>query len=187
MASIADHTFVELKNPRTVTLSGKQQQSKAGVGLMKRWVALLLTVFLWVCLASGNCIASAGAEKSKESWVDHFLGGWLNDEFRMYIRFEDDQIHCRLTKSDSDDVWELSGFDYDAREERLYCMNCIHYREFIDWDTYELVQEDWSLTGLAFVYFTFKNDGNTLIACDIPYCNGSLVLRKASDKEYFGF
>ncbi len=154
---------------------------------MKRCTLLLLTVFLWVCLASGKCIAGAGAENLMENRIDLFLGGWHNDEFKMYMRLEDDQICCRLTQSDSDDVWELSGFEYDVSEESLYCMNCIHYREFIDWDTYELVQEDWSLTGLVFASFTFKDDEDTLIACNIPYINGDLELQKASDEEYFGF
>ena len=154
---------------------------------MKRCAVLLLTVLLWVCLASGTCIESAGAEEPMKSGIDRFLGGWLNDEFSMYTRLEDDQIYCRLTRSESDEVWELSGFDYDAGEERLCCMNCIHYRELIDWDTHELVQEDWSLTGLVFAYFTFKNDGDTLIICDIPYIGGDLELQKVSDEEYFGF
>ena len=154
---------------------------------IKRCAVLLLTVFLWFCLASETCIASTGAVKLKESRIDQFLGGWLNDEYSMYLRFEDDDIYCRLTNSNSDDVWELSGFDYDVSEERLYCMNCIHYREFIDWDTYELVQEDWSLTGLVFAYFAFKDDEDVLIACDIPYINGNLEFQKVSDEEYFRF
>ena len=151
---------------------------------MKRCTALLLTVLLWVCLAPGACFASAGAEELEESWVEPFLGGWLNDEFSMYMRIEDDEIVCRLTQSAGDDVWELSGFDYNAGEERLYCMNCIHYREFINWDTHELVQEDWSLTGLAFAYFAFIDD-DTLMACDIPHTDGDLELRKVSDEEYY--
>ena len=152
---------------------------------MKRRAVLFLSVFLLVCLASGICIASAGAEELMESGIERFLGGWQNDEFKMYMRLEDDQIYCRLTQSDSDDVWELSGFEYDVSEGSLYCMNCIHYREFIDWDTYELVQEDWSLTGLAFASFAFKDDEDTLIACDIPHLDGTLELRKVSDEEYY--
>lgn len=152
---------------------------------MKRCVVLFLTVFLWVCLATGICIANAKAEKWVENRIDRYLGGWLNDEYSMYMRLEDDEIHCRLTRSDSDDVWELDGFEYDAGEESLYCMNCIHYREFIDWDTIELVQEDWSLTGLVFASFTFK-DEDTLKVCNIPYVNGDLELQKVSDKEFFG-
>ena len=72
---------------------------------MKRCAVLFLTVFLWVCLATETSIANARAEKWMESRIDRFLGGWLNDEFRMYMRLEDDQIYCRLTQSDSDDVW----------------------------------------------------------------------------------
>lgn len=100
---------------------------------MKRCAMLLATVLLWVCFAPGACIADAGAEGLEESGVDLFLGGWLNDEFSMYLRREDDDISCRLTRPDSDDVWELDGFSYEESEGRLYCMNCIHYREFIDW------------------------------------------------------
>lgn len=159
----------------------------SGLVSMKRCAALLLAALLWVCLASGSRIASAGAEGSMEGRIDRFLGGWLNDEYSMYMRLEDDQVCCRLTRSDSDEVWELSGFDYDVSEERLYCMNCIHYREFIDWDTYALVQEDWSLTGLVFAYFAFMDDRETLVACAIPYINGSLELQRASDEAYFGF
>ena len=103
------------------------------------------------------------------------------------LRREDDDISCRLTRPDSDDVWELDGFSYEESEERLYCMNCIHYREFIDWDTHTLVQEDWSLTGLVFASLTIQDDGDMLIACNIPYIDGSLELQKVSDEEYYGF
>ena len=154
---------------------------------MKRCAVLLLTVFLWVCLASGTCVAGAGAEESKEDWMDLFLGGWLCDGFSMYMRLEDDQLCGRISQTDGDDVWELSGFEYDADEERLYCMNCIHYREFIDWDTYEIVQEDWSLTGLAFSTFDFKGGADTLTVCDIPHLDGDLELHRVSDEVYFGF
>ena len=154
---------------------------------MKRCAVLLVTALLWVCLASGACIADAGAEGLEESGVDLFLGGWLNDEFSMYLRREDDDISCRLTRPDSDDVWELDGFSYEESEERLYCMNCIHYREFIDWDIHELVQEDWSLTGLVFACFAFEDDEDTLIASNIPYINGNVELHRVSDEEYFKF
>ena len=162
---------------------------KGGSGLkhMKRCAVLLVTALLWVCLASGACIADAGAEGLEESGVDLFLGGWLNDEFSMYLRREDDDISCRLTRPDSDDVWELDGFSYEESEERLYCMNCIHYREFIDWDIHELVQEDWSLTGLVFACFAFEDDEDTLIASNIPYIDGNVELQRVSDEEYFKF
>ena len=148
---------------------------------MKRCAILLLALLLWACPGTGSRIASAGAEKPTESGIGRFLGGWVNDEYSMYMRLEEDQIYCRLTQSEGDGVWELSGFEYDAGEERLYCMNCIHYREFIDWDTMALVQEDWSLTGLAFAYFAFKDDGDTLTACDIPHLDGNLELQRESD------
>ena len=64
---------------------------------MKRCAMLLATVLLWVSFAPGACIADAGAEGLEESGVDLFLGGWLNDEFSMYLRREDDDISCRLT------------------------------------------------------------------------------------------
>lgn len=154
---------------------------------MKRCAMLLATVLLWVCFAPGACIADAGAEGLEESGVDLFLGGWLNDEFSMYLRREDDDISCRLTLPDSDDVWELDGFSYEESEGRLYCMNCIHYREFIDWDIRELVQEDWSLTGLVFACFAFEDDEDTLIASNIPYIDGNVELQRVSDEEYFKF
>ena len=154
--------------------------------LMKRCAALLLAVILWVCPATGNRIPGAGAEELMESGIDRFLGGWVNDEYSMYMRLEDDEIWCRMTKTDSDDVWELSGFDYEASEERLCCMNCIHYREFIDWDALELVEEDWSLTGLVFGYLVLEDDGDALSVCNIPYIDGTLELQKVSDEVYFG-
>lgn len=154
---------------------------------LKRCAVLFLLILLWVCPAWGSCIAGAGAEELMESGIDRFLGGWVNDAYSMYMRLENDMICCRMTQSDSDDVWELSGFEYDAREDRLRCMNCIHYREFIDWNTYELVQEDWSLTGLVFADFVIKDDGNTLIASNIPYIDGKLELHRVSDEAYFGF
>ena len=153
---------------------------------MKRCAVLFLTVLLWISLATETCIANTRAEERMESGIDRFLGGWLNDGFSMYMRLEDDEIYCRLTQSDGDDIWELSGFEYDVREECLYCMNCIHYREFIDWDTHELVQEDWSLTGLVFACFAFKEDEDSLMVCNIPYIDRTLELQKVSDEEYFG-
>lgn len=143
-----------------------------------------MALFLSVCLASGSCLPGAGAEILAEMEIGRFLGGWLNDEYNMYMRLEEGQIYCRLTQSEGDGVWELSGFEYDASEGRLFCMNCIHYREFIDWDAQALVQEDWSLTGLAFAYFAFKDGGDTLMACDIPHLDGNLELQRASDAPY---
>ena len=122
-----------------------------------------------------------GAEKI----IGRYLGGWLNDEYRMYIRLEDDEVLCRLTQSEGDDVWELSGCYYDTKEDCVYSMNCIHYREYIDWDTYELVQDDWSLTGLVFASLVLSDNGNTLIASDIPYIDGSLTLTSVDDEAYF--
>jgi hypothetical protein len=75
----------------------------------------------------------------------------------------------------------------EESEGRLYCMNCIHYREFIDWDIRELVQEDWSLTGLVFACFAFEDDEDTLIASNIPYIDGNVELQRVSDEEYFKF
>jgi hypothetical protein len=106
----------------------------------------------------------------------------------MYVRLdEEDEIKCRLWRLDGDEIWELSGFDYDESEACLYCMNCIHYREFIDWDIRDLVQKDWSLTGLVFACFAFEYDEDTLIASNIPYIDGNVELQRVSDEEYFKF
>ena len=154
---------------------------------MKKCAVLLLTVFLWVCLAPVCGFASAGAEELTEDRIEPFLGGWINDEDSMYVRLEENELRCRISQPEGDDVWELDGFEYNESEDRLYCMNCIHYREFIDWDEHELVQEDWSLTGLVFACFEFKDDRDILFVSDIPYIDGNLELLRVSDEEYFGF
>ena len=149
---------------------------------MRKHALMLLTALLLLCLASG-----AGAEAANADMIERYLGSWVNDEYRLYIRLEGEEIYSRLTQSEGDYAWEFDRCWYDAEEDRLYGDTCVRYREYIDWDTMELVQDDWSLADMVFAYFAFGEDEDTLIACDIPHIDEPLTFRRVIDEEYFGF
>jgi hypothetical protein len=148
---------------------------------MKKHAVLLWTALLLACL-----LAAAGAEAPQKNTVDPFLGGWINDDYRMYIRLEGDEIYCRLTETKGDYVWEYDRCWFDAETAQLNGLNCVRYREYIDWDTMELVQEDWALGDLGLTCFEFGEDEDTLIAVDIPELAESLTFHRGSDEECFG-
>ena len=148
---------------------------------MKKRTLWLLTALLLICLA-----ASAGAEASQEERIDRYLGGWVSDDYRMYIRSEDDEIFARLTETESDYVWEFDRCWYDEKEDRLYGPNYVRYRQVIDWDSMELLEEDWSMGDLSFTCFAFGDDEDTLIASDIPYIDEPLTFHRVDDEEFFG-
>ena len=149
---------------------------------MKKQAVWLLTILLLASLTG-----VAGAEAATEARIDRYLGGWVSDEYRMYIRLESDEIYSRLTQSEDDEVWEFDRCWYDAEEDLLYGPNYVHYRQRIDWDTMELVEEDWSMGDLGFTCFSLSEDGDALVARDIPYLDEPLTLRRISDEKWFGF
>ena len=150
---------------------------------MKRIIAALLAALLLACLA-----ANAGAEAPGEDMTDRFLGEWVGDAYRMYVRLdEEDGICARLTQVEGDCVWEFYRCLYDADEARLYAPNYTRYREYIDWDTMELVQEDWALGDLGLTWFAFADDDDVLIACEVPEVDEPITLSRVSEEEDFGF
>ena len=149
---------------------------------MRIHAILLLTTLLLAALA-----ALTGANAPESDAAGRFLGGWVNDEYNLYIRRDDDGIAGRLSQAEGDRAWEFSGGYYDADKARLYFLNCIRYREYIDLDTLELVQEDWSMSDLVFTWLALAGDGDALTAGDIPGIEAPLALRRVSDEEYFGF
>jgi len=142
---------------------------------MKR--ALCLAALLLAVLAAWGAAAEG---------VDRFLGGWVNDEYRMYILLEDEEVSSRLTQTEGDCVWEFDRCWYSEEDGRLYGPNYVRYRQTIDWETMELVQEDWALGDLGFTYFELADGGDTLIAVDVPNLDGTLTFRRVSDGEYSG-
>ena len=131
---------------------------------MKRYIAMLLAVLLLACL-----VIYAQAEVSKDERINRYVGVWNNDEFYMYITLEDDEILATLKQWEEDGyVWEFKSCYYDTEEDCLWCPNYIQYREHIDEDTLERVQEDWSLGDMNLTCLTFGDDEDTLIASDIP-------------------
>ena len=148
---------------------------------MKKRMALLAAVLLLACLA-----AHGGAEASEEEMIQRYLGGWLNDDYRMYIRLEGDEVYSRLYRPDDSYVWEFDRCYYDEEDGCLYGPNYVRYREVIDPDTLELLQEDWALGDLGFTSFAFDGDGDTLVVSDIPDLDEPLTFRRVSDEEYSG-
>ena len=99
----------------------------------------------------------------------------------------EDGICARLTQAEGDCVWEFYRCLYDADEARLYAPNYTRYREYIDWDTMELVQEDWALGDLGLTWFAFADDDDALIACEVPEVDEPITLSRGSEEEDFGF
>lgn len=147
---------------------------------MKKHTAMLLAA-----LVLAGLIACGRAEASKQDRIERYLGGWVSDGLKMYITLEDDVIFARLTQSGSDCVWEFDNCLYDQGEDHLWCPVYRHYREHIDWETLELVQEDWSMNDLGFTVLAFGNDGDTLIASDIPDTDEPQSFRRVSDEAFF--
>jgi len=145
---------------------------------MKRRIVLILAALLLACLAAG-----AGAETPEEAMMGRLAGEWCSDEYRLIIRPEEDGLVGRLTETDGDCVWDLHGSLYVEEEACLYFMNYERYRQVIDWDSMELVQEDWSLGDLAYIGLTLPGDGDALVVSDVPYIDEPLTLRRADDGE----
>ena len=102
----------------------------------------------------------------------------------MDIRSAGDEITCRIPRLDPLGdcvVWKFSGCFYIADENRLWCPACTHYREHIDLETSELVQEDWWINDMAFACFTFAEGEDALVGCDIPGFDAPLALRRAGE------
>ena len=149
---------------------------------MKKQAILFLTLVLAACLAAG-----ALAEARREASVDGYLGEWVGDGYRMYVRVENDEIFARLTEAEDDWVWEFDSCLFDGEDGILYGMNYVRYREYIDWDKMELVQEDWALGDLGFTSFTLSEDGEALTAADVPGVDEPFELRRVSDEADHGF
>lgn len=147
---------------------------------MKKHIILLLTLLLLVSLT-----ASAGAETSKQALIERYLGAWVNDDYELYIRLEDDEIYARLTETDGSYVWEFDRCYYDAEDDRLWAPCCTRYKQVLNWDTMEIDQEDWSLNDMAFTYFYLKKDEVSLKAIDVPHIKNAQTLRWVSDEEFF--
>ena len=144
---------------------------------MKKRVILILMTLLLIGAA-----LNAGAEASKEENLSRFLGEWASDEYRLYIRVEGDEVFARLSEVNGDFVWEFNCCYFDLDEGCLYGSNYVRYREFIDWDAMELVQDSWSTGDLAFTCFAFEDDEDVLNIRDVPYINKSLTLRPVDDE-----
>ena len=105
----------------------------------------------------------------------------------MYVRVEEDEIYVWLNEVNGDYVWEFDHSFYDGDEDQLCLTNYERYRQVIDWDTMELLQEDWSLGDMLFASLAFGDDEDTLIAADIPYIDEPLTLCRVVEEEDDGF
>ena len=143
---------------------------------MKKRIILLLITLLLI-----GAVLNAGAEASKEENLSRYLGEWASDEYRLYIRIEGDEVFARLSEVNGDFVWEFNRCYFDLDEGCLYGSNYVRYREFIDWDAMELVQDSWSTGDLAFTCFAFEDDRDDLTISDVPYIDKVLTLRPVGD------
>lgn len=144
---------------------------------MKRHIFLILITLLLIATA-----LKAGAEASKDENLSRYLGAWVSEEYRLYIRIEDDEVIARLTEVNGDYVWEFNRCFFDRDEGCLCGQNYVHYRQYIEWDVMELVQDDWSMGDLAFTCFAFEDDGDDLNIRDVPYIDKVLTLRPVGDE-----
>lgn len=144
---------------------------------LKKGIILILTTLLLI-----GADLNAGAEASKEENLSRYLGEWASDECRLYIRIEGDEVFAWLSEVNGDFVWEFNRCYFDLDEGCLYGSNNVCYREFIDWDAMELVQDSWSTGDLAFTCFAFDDDEDILNIRDVPYINKGLTLRPVGDE-----
>ena len=79
---------------------------------MKKYAAWLFSVLLAVCLTAG-----AEAQASKEAQIERYIGAWIGEDYRMYVRLEDDEIYSRLTQAFGNYVWEFDRCWFDAEED----------------------------------------------------------------------
>ena len=151
---------------------------------MRRPVVLSVAMLVLVCLVSG-----AWAETPEEAAIHRFLGGWLNEDFNLYIRQEDDELICMVSRYDDasgDTVyWEFTPCVYQAEDDSLLCPTCVHYREHIDMETYEMIQEDWLLISMEETRFAFGDDEDMLIGSDIHDVDDLVAFRRAGDEVSF--
>lgn len=82
---------------------------------MKRHIFLILITLLLIATA-----LKAGAEASKDENLSRYLGAWVSEEYRLYIRIEDDEVIARLTEVNGDYVWEFNRCFFD-RDEGCLC------------------------------------------------------------------
>lgn len=148
---------------------------------MKKRAALMLAVLL-ACLAA--CAAAEAPDR--DPMIRRFVGCWVNDDYRMYTQADEEDITSRFTEANGDYVWEFYHCLYDAEGDQLLMPNYTRYRQVIDWDTMELVEEDWSLGDLGFTCVTLGEDGETLTITDIPYLEEPQTLHRVSEAEFFG-
>ena len=78
---------------------------------MKRHIFLILITLLLIATA-----LKAGAEASKDENLSRYLGAWVSEEYRLYIRIEDDEVIARLTEVNGDYVWEFNRCFFDRDE-----------------------------------------------------------------------
>ena len=104
---------------------------------LKRHIFLILITLLLIATA-----LKAGAEASKDENLSRYLGAWVSEEYRLYIRIEDDEVIARLTEVNGDYVWEFNRCFFDRDEGCLCGQNYVHYRQYIDWDVMELAVPD---------------------------------------------
>lgn len=153
---------------------------------MRRLIILFVAMLALACLIPG-----AWAETPEATAIHRFLGGWQHEDYSLYIRLEDDELICVLSRYDeaSDDTayWEYTPFLYQAEDDSLCCPTCVHYRERIDFETYETIQEDWSLIELESTRLAFGDDEDTLVGSEIHGIDAPVVFRRVRDEESFGF
>ena len=118
--------------------------------------------------------------------IQRYLGCWVNDDYRMYIRLEGDEIYSRLYRPEDSYVREFDRCYYDGEDGKLYGPNYMRYWQVIDPDTLKLLQEDWSLGDLGFTWFALDGDEDSLVGNDIPGLDEPLTSRRVSDEAYYG-
>lgn len=144
-------------------------------GMRKRALFLLIALLMTGRLAFAREIAV------EEAVYERYCGTWSNDDFLLDLRFEEDTMTGRLAQyGESDDivVWEFYHCQYEPESDILWCDGCIHYRERIDFVTFERTEEDWRLTDLSDIYFAFGDDENTIIGYGIEDISEPLVLQR---------
>lgn len=144
--------------------------------MIGRRAVQMVIVFLLAGMA-----AFAEADAANDDVYKRYGGSWSCEGFWLELRYEEGAMTGRLAQyEESGDtvVWDFYHCQYEPEGDILWCSGCIHYREHIDFKTFERTEADWWLSDLSDICFAFGDDEDTLIGYDIQDTGEPLVLRR---------
>ena len=141
------------------------------------WITMKKYLVILLILLSG--IIAAQAEPSDSTLGPRNNCTWIADRYTLVFEYKEGELTGRLTHDEQSGdrvVWEFTHCEYVS--DCLWCPSCIHYREHIDFDSFERTEEDWWMTDLSDIYFALGEEKDTLNGYGIDGLDGPLELRR---------